>query len=151
MKDDIKLTSLLDPQLPSQLKDARRNNAGMTVPTDFFAQFERKMNAVIDADVTARQASEPQPALRPQTTVFSWRKWVSVAAAVVLIVGVSIALRSQQSGLNPADDPLLNNVMAQTVEAAEAEPETIELPEQVADELMACDSDYDVFDLYFDI
>lgn len=150
MKDDTKLTSLLDPQLPSQFKDARRNNAGMTVPAGFFDQFERKMNAVIDAEVAAKQASEAQPVLRPQTTVLSWRKWASVAAAVVLVVGVSLALRSQQTGQTPAEDPLLSNVMAQTEETA-SEVEAIELPEQVADELMACASDYDVFDLYFDI
>ena len=48
MKDNKLHIFMEDPELPKQLKDARRNHGGMTVPEDFFAQFERKMNAVID-------------------------------------------------------------------------------------------------------
>ena len=52
MKDNKLHIFMEDPELPKQLKDARRNHGGMTVPEDFFAQFERKMNAVIDADLS---------------------------------------------------------------------------------------------------
>lgn len=147
MKDDKKYNLSIDePQLPSQLKDAKRNHGGMTVPEDFFAQFERKMNAVIDADVAAHKAIEPKVSA-PKPTVFDWRRWTSIAAAVVVVVALSVAVRSNRTGETPADTQ--QSIMLASM--AENEVETVDFAEQMEDDMMVAVSDYDVFDLYCDL
>lgn len=145
MKDDKKYMSLEEPQLPEKLKDARRNHGGMTVPNDFFEQFERKMNAVIDAAELKDKPADPEVSL-PQVPVFNWRRWVSIAAAVIVLVALSLVIRSQQSAETPTDLQGLAS-FAQTIDTEEQ----FELPDHMADEIMAAASDFDVYDLYCDL
>ncbi len=111
---------LNDPVLPEEVKKATQNHGGMTVPDDFFMQFERKMNAVIDAEVMKNQSN-------PDThiSIFTgYRKWSSIAAAVlvVLLIGAAFqfnwftpdsvdhtgfianAENTEEEELNPAND-----------------------------------------------
>ena len=81
-----------DPELPQVLKDARRNHGGMTVPDGFFAQFEQKMNAVIDAEVQMQQATaaaEKQAKVVPM----QHRRWAGIAAAAVVLVAIGMAFQ----------------------------------------------------------
>lgn len=157
-ESDVKIT-LQDPQLPSQLVNARRNHGGMTVPDDFFAQFERKMNAVIDADVALRQsqpeATTPQPQIttprpedadRPQVLpLWGWKRYVSVAAAVVVLVALTLFVR-QQGVVDTPDIAAEHFAEASNVEAAQ-----IEDAEIVNEDLMADASDYDIFEYFCDV
>lgn len=145
MKDDKKNISLQEPQLPTELQNARRNHGGMTVPDDFFAQFERKMNAVIDADEMAKKAESE---VKMKSPAFNWHRWVSVAASVVVVVAVSIYARISNSG---ESIPAPSSVASLVDDAESSLADEIVLPEQMADEVMSAASDYDVFDLYCDL
>ena len=142
MEDKKLNVSLSEPQLPAGLEAARRNHGGMTVPEDFFLQFERKMNAVIDAEA-ATQSQEvakqaPVATLRP-------RRWLYVAALVAAVVAVSLVLRLNHS----VEPPMAEHILAETV--ATGENTSIDVPEQMADEFVSAASDYEVFDLYCDL
>ena len=160
MKDDKPFLSLQDPQLPASLADARRNNGGMTVPDGFFEQFERKMNAVIDADVMLRQqnaaapASEPQPAatstpVSEPAPILRPRRWTAIAAMVAIVVAVGLALQLDWFGSNGIEQPAVpvDGLMAESEEDVPA----IDLPEQLADEMESAASDYDVYEIYCEL
>lgn len=142
MKDEKDLLPLQDPMLPETFRNARRNHGGMTVPDDFFSQFERKMNAVIDAEVQT-QVSKPQLQLKPAASVWNLGRWLSVAASVALIVGISIMVNRQQKG-----ETLSDSVQLAAAAAPDASAEAVD---PVAEEMMACATDFDVFDLYCDL
>lgn len=148
MQNDKNYLSLEDPKLPEQLNDARRNNAGMTVPADFFAQFERKMNAVIDAAEEARKV-QPEPVqLRPKTSA---RRWLSVAALALAVIAASVFLffGAAEGTVTEADPSALSLASA---DAAAADATVVEAAaELVADEMTVTASDYDIFDLYCDL
>lgn len=150
MKADKPIISLQEPQLPEGLANARRNHGGMTVPDDFFQQFERKMNAVIDADVAARKAEQEaaasaQPVLRPALT--GWQRYLTVAAAVVIAVALGIFISKQ--GVVDTPDTSLVPLTAGTTAAEQ--PVIEEVTEPVTEELMASASDYDIFEYLCDI
>ncbi len=148
MKDDKLHIFMEDPELPKQLKDARRNHGGMKVPKDFFAQFEQKMNDVIDADIAAKKAAST-PAIQPeaQSTVLSPKRWIKVAAMVALVVAVGLALQFKWFGKNQIDPNQINQI-ANIEQTTGEEMEEIEIPEQYEDVLMASTSDYDAYDIY---
>ena len=137
-----------DPELPKQLKDARRNHGGMTVPDDFFAQFERKMNLIIDADIAMKEAEvspsikveKRQPVLRP-------KRWIKVAAMVALVVAVGLAMQFKWFGNNQIDPENINQ-LAGIEQVAGDDIDKMEIPEQVEDLLMVSTSDYDAYDIY---
>lgn len=149
MKDKLYLN---DPELPAKLQDARRNHGGMTVPEGFFADFEARMNAVIDAEAQQdkRQNEAPVVAMpQPQKpAIGGWGRWISVAATVVLVVALGITLQLWNS--NTPDVTIVDG-LATIEENSQTADDAIELPDHVADEVLASVSDYEVFDLYCDI
>ena len=151
MKDEKLHISPTDPELPDFLKDARRNHYGMTVPEDFFAQFEKKMNDVIDAEVARTEAAEPVIGRKelPKPSILIPRRWVGIAAVVAIIAAVSLTLQLDFSNDVNTQTPQdgIPTISASSMQSEE----DIYLPEQVADELMASASDYDIFELYCDI
>lgn len=150
MKNDNIQFNMQDPELPSFLKDARRNHGGMTVPEDFFAQFERKMNAVIDADELAKKAADGPVLIPNKPAAAPLRRWLNIAAAVALVVGVSIAFQLLRSG-SQLDEESASALASIETEQIVKQLENIELPEQVADEVLNSVSDYEIFDLYCDL
>lgn len=76
-----------DPELPEIVKDAKQNHGGMIVPDDFFVSFEKKMNAIIDAEVLTHQpvlsTREEAPSIR--------NRWIGVAAAAMAIAVIGAA------------------------------------------------------------
>ena len=167
MKDDNKNISLADPELPEFLRDARRNHGGMTVPEGFFAQFEQQMNQIIDQEQEKGAAAEVQQPAAEQATretksaVLRPRRWISVAAAVCLIVGLSLFL---QHGGNDATVP--TDVIEQTEDGAEGitrglaefegnaegnDASLASFTEEEAADLLVSASDYDMYELYCEI
>lgn len=150
--DNSKIT-LMDPELPASLRDAKRNQGGMTVPEDFFAQFERKMNLVIDAEVLAKQATEG-PVLKPQTQpaarVIRPKRWIAIAASVIVVVALGIGWQfmGQETQVNAHH---VDGLATINRESLQQQLENIELPDQMADEVMASMSDYEIYDLYCDL
>ena len=122
-----------DPQLPKEVKDACQNHMGMTVPEDFFAQFERKMNAVIDAAALADNT--PQTTPTPRTFQLS-RRWLSIAASVVLLVVIGLAFQFDCS-----------KIIDQQGLMAEAPTPTEEELNPADDIYYTSLSDYEVYDL----
>jgi len=148
MKDNKLPIIMEDPELPKQLKDARRNHGGMTVPEDFFAQFERKMNAVIDADVAAREAGT-KPAVQTErpARVLRPSRWIRVAAMVALVVAVGLAYQFMRVGNDKIDTGNVGQ-LADFEQMSAEQLEEIDIPEQIEDVLMASTSDYDAYDIY---
>ena len=148
MKDNKLHIFMEDPELPKQLKDARRNHGGMTVPEDFFAQFERKMNAVIDADIAAKEAEKkPSIKVENQQSVLSPKRWIKVAAMVALVVAVGLAIQFKWFGNSKIDSNKINQ-LAGIEQMSSEEMEKIDVPEQVEDLLMVSTTDFDVYDIY---
>lgn len=153
MKDEKNpLITLEDPQLPAQLAHARRNHGGMTVPDDFFAQFERKMNAVIDAEQHVQQAGvESSPADAPVVPIShgmwsGWRRYASIAATVVLVVGITLFLRLFDT---PANEQQVTSIDFSSFAALDVN--AVDLSDQVVDEVLTAATDYDVFEYYCDL
>lgn len=151
MKEEMKKVRLEDPQLPSALKEARRNHGGMTVPEDFFAQFEQKVNAMIDAEISSQKSSE-LPSLQPQIVHKDRsRVWISVAASVVIAVAIGLAWQFVDFSNNETQEIQSVSLFAELENEAVNDGQAIELPEEVSDEMMASASDYEIFDIYCDI
>lgn len=151
MKDNKLHIFMEDPELPKQLKDARRNHGGMTVPEDFFAQFERKMNAVIDADIAAKEAEKkPSIKVENQQSVLSPKRWIKVAAMVAMVVAVGFAIQFKWFGQNQIDSNNVNQLV-NIEQMSSEEMEKIEIPEQIEDVLMVSTNDYDAYDIYCDL
>lgn len=147
MKDNKFNLSLQDPQLPSALKDARRNHGGMTVPENFFEQFELKMNAVIDAEVKAQQ--QPSIEIKPAVVAKKNKYWMSAAAAFVVLFVLSLVLHFVVVGerLSDKESPVQNIASLEQFEM----PEEGSLPESVSDEMLTAASDFDVYEMYCDL
>ena len=146
MKDNKLHIFMEDPELPKQLKDARRNHGGMTVPEGFFEQFERKMNAVIDADLAAKEKT-PSIGVENQQPVLRPKRWIKVAAMVALVVAVGLAIQFKWFGNSKIDSNKINQ-LAGIEQMSSEEMEKIDVPEQVEDLLMVSTTDYDVYDIY---
>lgn len=148
---ELNMQNIQDTELPIQFRDAKRNHGGQTVPADFFAQFEQKMNAVIDAEQLVREAQGP--VLVPQTqpaAVVRPKRWLAIAASVVVVVAIGLGwqLLQPQPGTDSQGMTELSQV---TREGLLQQLENIELPEQVADEVLASGSDFEIYDMYCDL
>lgn len=133
--EQFKITQA-DPELPKELKDARRNHGGMTVPDDFFTQFEQKMNAVIDADIQVKKATET--AAKEKGNVVSMRnRWTSIAAVAVVLLAIGMAFQFDWLGHKLTSE--------QEDIAANAEVEDDYDPAE--DVFYASLSDYEVYDM----
>jgi len=152
MNTDNSKLNLQDPELPTMFRDAKRNHGGQTVPTDFFAQFEQKMNAVIDADqlVSEAEGSVLVPSTKQPASVFRPKRWIGIAASVIVVVALGIAWQWVQP-----EDKMTPKSLPEITEVTRAglleELENIELPDQVADEVMCAASDYEIYDMYCDL
>lgn len=141
-----------DPELPLQFRDAKRRHGGQTVPADFFAQFEQKINAVIDAEQLVREAQGPVlvPQTQPAAPVVRPKRWIGVAASVIVIVAIGLGWQLlQPQGPVPAEG--IAEISQVTRESLLQQIENIELPDQVADEVLASGSDYEIYDMFCDL
>lgn len=138
-----------DPQLPEILRDAKRNHGGQTVPADFFAQFEQKMNAVIDADVLMKEAEKK--AAMPQIQWYRQRRtWMGLAAGFALIVGVGIAMHVDQVGHKLQSQQDVFQLANANGEEDFMESE-MELMDSVEDSYVASTNDYELYEYYCEI
>lgn len=126
---------LNDPELPQIVKDASKNHGGMTVPENFFADFEQKMNKAIDAEANLNIGT----VLTTSRNTTSLSKRWSIAAAVVAVIAV-IGVAFQFNWVeNQLTEP--ENFIADV--ASEAEEEI-----NPADDIYYTSlSDYEVYDL----
>lgn len=138
-----------DPQLPEMLRDAKRNHGGQTVPADFFAQFEKKMNAVIDADVMKKEAEKK--AEMPQIQWYRQRRtWMSLAASFVLIVVVGIAMHVDHVGHKLQNQQDVTQ-LANTNTDEDYIDSDMELMDSVEESYLASTNDYELYELYCEI
>lgn len=130
--------NIADPELPKAAREAARNHGGMTVPEGFFEQFERKMNAVIDAENLLHE-SQPaiQPVAKPSGTHSIGRSWIAAAAAVAVVLVVGIFYQ-----FNRIEDKIIQSGIM-----AEAESPEEELLNPMEDVYYTSLSDYEVYDL----
>lgn len=140
-----------DPQLPEILKDARRNHGGQTVPADFFAQFEKKMNAAIDADIMLKEAEKA--AEKPQITWYRQRRTLmGLAASFVLIVVVGIAMHVDHIGHKlKADAQNSIQLASESSVDFDLDDPNLELPDMVEDSYLATTNDYELYEYYCEI
>lgn len=138
-----------DPQLPEMLRDAKRNHGGQTVPADFFAQFEKKMNAVIDADVLMKEAEKK--VAQPQIQWYSKRRtWMGLAASFVLIIVVGAAMHFDRIGHLLQDQQDVSQ-LADVNEDEEFFDPDMELMDSVEDSYLASTNDYELYEYYCEI
>lgn len=125
---------LNDPELPQVVKDASRNHGGMTVPKDFFSEFEKSMNEAIDA----QSKVEIIPAPVSKSAALSHKRWAIAAAAVAVIavIGVAFQFNWVENQLTESQD-----IMANAVSSVEEELNPSE------DIYYTSLSDYEVYDL----
>ncbi len=148
MKDNKLHIFMEDPELPKQLKDARRNHGGMKVPEDFFVQFERKMNAVIDAGIAVKEAEKtPSIKVKPQQSVLRQNRWIRIASMVAMVVAVGLAIQFKWFGQNQIDSNNVNQLV-NIEQMSGDELDKIEIPEQVEDVLLITSNDFDAYDIY---
>lgn len=138
-----------DPQLPEILRDAKRNHGGQTVPADFFAQFEKKMNAVIDADVMMKEAEKK--AELPQIQWYRQRRtWMGLAASFALIVVVGIAMHVDNVGHKLQDQQDVTQ-FASVEDEMEFMEQDMELMDSVEESCLASTNDYELYEYYCEI
>lgn len=117
----------------------RKPSAGMTVPEGFFADFRERMERQIDAYEAKRAVRQSLwSRLRGHALGRRVLYVASVAACVVLLVGIFPAVRSL-TGSDVASVPVL---------ADEASGEYIH-DQDVADFMLANVSDYDIYMAYY--
>ncbi len=137
-----------DPQLPEMLRDAKRNHGGQTVPGDFFAQFEKKMNAVIDADVLMKEAEKKVE--MPQIQWYRQRRtWMGLAASFVLIVVVGIAMHVDHLGHKLQQQEV--SQFATVDETEDSFDQDLEFMDTVEDSYLASTNDYELYEYYCEI
>ena len=135
-------------QLPESFGDVRRNHGGQTVPQDFFAQFEKKMNASIDAQVLLDAAEKK--ATQPQIQWYRQKRTIlSLAASFVLILVLGIAFQFDRLG------HMLNETASNVSEIADVqfsdEIDFYDIPEFVEESYLATTSDYELYEVFCDI
>lgn len=138
-----------DPQLPEMLRDAKRNHGGQTVPADFFAQFEKKMNAVIDADVLMKDTEKKIE--MPQIQWYRQRRtWMGLAASFALIVVVGIAMHVDHMG-NKLQQQQDVTQFASVDEAEDFFDQDPEFMDTVEESYLASTNDYELYEYYCEI
>ena len=108
----------------------------LPVPADFFAQFEKKMNAVIDADIQVKSATETV-ATESGKVVSMRNRWAGIAAAAVVLFAISMAFQFDWLGDKLTSDQ----------DAIAANPEMEDEYDPAEDVFYASLSDYEVYDL----
>lgn len=138
-----------DPQLPEIFTNAKRNHGGQTVPTDFFEQFEKKMNAVIDAEMMVKEVEK-----KAETPQIQWyrqrRTWMSIAASFALIVVVGIAMHVDHIGHKLQNTQQIDQ-FAESYEEFDLNDPELELPEMVEESYLATTNDYELYEYYCEI
>lgn len=138
-----------DPQLPEMLRDAKRNHGGQTVPADFFAQFEKKMNAVIDADVLMKETEKKVE--MPQIQWYRQRRtWMGLAASFALIVVVGIAMHVDHMGHKLQQQQDVSQ-FASVDEAEDFFDQDPEFMDTVEESYLASTNDYELYEYYCEI
>lgn len=138
-----------DPQLPEMLHDAKRNHGGQTVPADFFAQFEKKMNAVIDADVLMKETEKKVE--MPQIQWYRQRRtWMGLAASFALIVVVGIAMHVDHMGHKLQQQQDVTQ-FASVEEAEDFFDQDPEFMDTVEESYLASTNDYELYEYYCEI
>lgn len=138
-----------DPQLPEMLRDAKRNHGGQTVPADFFAQFEKKMNAVIDADVLMKETEKKVE--MPQIQWYRQRRtWMGLAASFALIVVVGIAMHVDHMGHKLQQQQDVTQ-FASVEEAEDFFDQDPEFMDTVEESYLASTNDYELYEYYCEI
>lgn len=138
-----------DPQLPEMLRDAKRNHGGQTVPADFFAQFEKKMNAVIDADVLMKETEKKVE--MPQIQWYRQRRtWIGLAASFALIVVVGIAMHVDHMGHKLQQQQDVSQ-FASVDEAEDFFDQDPEFMDTVEESYLASTNDYELYEYYCEI
>lgn len=127
-----------DPQLPREAQEAGKNHMGMTVPADFFQQFERKMNAVIDAEVNVERTHTINSQSPQKSVPQIGRRWISIAAGVVVLAAIGMALQFNWFGTQIIEH---QNLLVEAASSAEEELNPAE------DIYYTSLSDYEVYDL----
>jgi len=146
---DKKLYIEKDPELPDILRNAKRNHGGQTVPADFFSQFEKKMNAVIDAEVMLEKVD-----IKTNQTQYKWYKqhstWLSIAASFALIVVIGISMHVDHVGHNLQETDQPAKIADFDGDFEEFENDT-EFFDSVGDSYLANTNDYELYDYYCEI
>ena len=138
-----------DPQLPEMLRDAKRNHGGQTVPADFFAQFEKKMNAAIDAHVLLDAAEKK--ATQPQIQWYRQKRTIlGLAASFVLILVLGIAFQFDRLGHKLSEDATVNPTEMADAQYSDDE-EYFDVPELVEDSYLATTNDYELYEYFCEI
>lgn len=138
-----------DLQLPEMLRDAKRNHGGQTVPADFFAQFEKKMNAVIDADVLMKETVKKVE--MPQIQWYRQRRtWMGLAASFALIVVVGIAMHVDHMGHKLQQQQDVSQ-FASVDEAEDFFDQDPEFMDTVEESYLASTNDYELYEYYCEI
>lgn len=138
-----------DPQLPEIFTNAKRNHGGQIVPTDFFEQFEKKMNAVIDAEMMIKEVEKK--AEIPQIQWYRQRRtWMSIAASFALIVVVGIAMHVDHIGHKLQNTQQIDQ-FAETYEEFDLNDPELELPDMVEESYLATTNDYELYEYYCEI
>lgn len=136
-----------DPELPEFFADARRNHGGQTVPANFFEQFEKKMNAVIDAEELVKNAA---PVVKMQPKWYEQKQnIIKIAAASVVILVAGLALQFDYIG-HQLQDTQNGSSLAESNEFDFSDPELI-LPEDAEESYLASTNDYELYEYYCEI
>lgn len=137
-----------EPKLPEAFENARRNHGGQTVPADFFAQFEKKMNAAIDADILLKEAEKK--AAEPKIQWYqSRRTWLGLAASFLIIVVLGIALQFDRIGHYLSESPEATQLA--NIQDAEEEDDFFDVPEMVEESYLASTNDFELYEYYCDV
>lgn len=138
-----------DPQLPEFFSNSKRNHGGQTVPTDFFEQFEKKMNAVIDAEMMVKETEK-----KVETPQIQWyrqrRTWMSMAASFALILVIGLAMHVDHIGHKLQDVQQVDQ-FANSNEMFDLDDPNLELPEMVEESYLATTNDYELYEFYCEI
>ncbi len=135
--------------LPESFGDVRRNHGGQTVPQDFFAQFEKKMNAAIDAQVLLDAAEKKTT--QPQIQWYRQKRTIlSLAASFVLILVLGIAFQFDRLGHKLSEDATVNPTEMADAQYSDDE-EYFDVPELVEDSYLATTNDYELYEYFCEI
>lgn len=121
-----------------KFEKGKRHQAGMTVPPDFFANFQANLEKEIDRVEQEKKVQE-QPVLKPTLGRSVVMRWVAAAACAVVLVCIgAIAVQTDGTQLEPTAPQ-----MAQTESDDNMEDQTDQL-------ILSAFDDLYLYDLYCD-
>ena len=131
-----------------KFKEGQRSHAGMSVPENFFQDFQnRLMVEITNRQELSEKKPEPKivvsPDLQPEIGKRRYR-WISIAACAILVVGIGFfAMNLDQDAVNPniSQVPAGQEIASLAAEAAEEEADTYDM-------LYASMSDMELYDFY---